>query len=103
LPHNEAPFNWTSDGCSLPAPVADNELFREACDLHDFGYRNYGHGLALSPNEDTRNWIDDRFRDEMNRICDNTYSGWRNTSCRWDAGIYYGGVRHRGRDAYYHG
>lgn len=51
------------------------------------GYRNYGHGLALSPNEDTRNWIDDRFHAEMNRICDTRF--WP-SECYGEAEAFYG-------------
>ncbi|GAA3106658.1 phospholipase A2 [Streptomyces rectiviolaceus] len=70
------PFNWTNDGCSVPTGYAPYvEVFRPACVLHDFGYRNYGarHELKLDPTRATKNWIDGRFRTEMRRICDDKY------------------------------
>jgi hypothetical protein len=54
------PFNWSDDGCSFPPPAFVPFQFQDPCRRHDFGYRNYGSsGLALSPTEDTRHWIDD--------------------------------------------
>ncbi|MER7112563.1 phospholipase A2 [Streptomyces sp. NPDC000229] len=70
------PFNWTTDGCSVPTGFAPySEVFRPACVQHDFGYRNYGahHELKLSPTRETKNWIDSRFRTEMERVCQDTY------------------------------
>ena len=72
--HREAPFDWTTDGCSAPTPWPWSRVFRAACVMHDFGYRNYGNQgsthLRLDPTEKRRNWIDDRLLVEMNRICD---------------------------------
>lgn len=70
------PFNWTTDGCSVPTGHAPySEVFRPACVQHDFGYRNYGahHELRLSPTREAKNWIDSRFRTEMERVCQDTY------------------------------
>lgn len=34
------PYNWTTDGCSVPGGMAPYaKLFTPACELHDFGYR----------------------------------------------------------------
>ncbi|ORT57032.1 phospholipase A2 [Streptomyces sp. CB03238] len=69
------PFNWTTDGCSVPSGYAPySEVFRPACVQHDFGYRNYGanHELKLSPTRETKDWIDSRFRTEMERVCQDT-------------------------------
>jgi hypothetical protein len=72
-PH-EAPFEWSSDGCS--APVYDPDM-TPACVQHDFGYRNFGnhYALKLSPTRETKNWIDARFGEEMDRICTDKYAG----------------------------
>ena len=74
-------FDWTDDGCSgRENPVgfvisnSYRNLFNKACQLHDFGYRNFGEGLKLGRTETIRAWIDNRFRIEMYRICDDTYS-----------------------------
>src|SRR5687768_15511713 len=69
LPYNY--FDWTTDGCSIPGPKLNTAriVFNRPCQLHDFGYRNFGKGLTLERTEDRRNWIDNRFRDEMYRIC----------------------------------
>ncbi|GAA2497804.1 phospholipase A2 [Streptomyces gobitricini] len=71
------PFNWTTDGCSVPVGYAPySQVFRPACVQHDFGYRNYGanHELRLSPTRETKNWIDSQFRTEMERVCQDTYA-----------------------------
>ncbi|MEU0662622.1 phospholipase A2 [Streptomyces lavendulocolor] len=70
------PFDWTTDGCSVPVGYAPySQVFRPACVQHDFGYRNYGArgALRLSPTRETKNWIDSRFRAEMERVCQDTY------------------------------
>ncbi|MDI6411516.1 phospholipase A2 [Streptomyces albus] len=91
------PFNWTTDGCSVPGgSLPYRKVFRPACVQHDFGYRNYGarHELKLDPTRETKNWIDGRFRTEMRRICDDTYTGARkNRECRNAAEVYYLGVQ----------
>jgi Prokaryotic phospholipase A2 len=72
-PH-EPPFEWSADGCS--AAVYDPDM-TPACNLHDFGYRNFGnhYALKLSPTRETKNWIDARFGEEMDRICKDKYEG----------------------------
>ncbi|MDJ1132469.1 phospholipase A2 [Streptomyces iconiensis] len=91
-----APFNWTTDGCSVPSSITPyREVFELACNLHDFGYRNYGgkHELKLSPTRETKNWIDGRFREEMVRTCRDTYkTPLRQTSCVSAAETYYQAV-----------
>jgi hypothetical protein len=65
-PYNH--FDWTTNGCSWTPPTA-LIVFNRPCQLHDFGYRNFGNGLTLERTESRRLWIDNRFRDEMYRIC----------------------------------
>jgi hypothetical protein len=69
------PFNWHDDGCSAWGQLGVFSLvFDGPCKQHDFGYRNFGRGgLALSPNEDVRAWIDDRLQKEMQRACDSKF------------------------------
>jgi hypothetical protein len=68
-------FDWASDGCSGPHtnPVDLLQPFyimhNAPCQLHDFGYRNFGNGLRLERTEDRRAWIDGRFYEEMRRNC----------------------------------
>jgi hypothetical protein len=90
------PFNWTSDGCSW-TPPAWAQLFRPACLLHDFGYRNFGNGLRLQRTEARRAWIDGRFYTEMKRICNDKYSAWwriaNDAACHAEAWTMYKVVR----------
>lgn len=98
-------FNWSADGCSNP-PGTDLDFkddFTPACILHDFGYRNFGRGLKLGRNEDTRGWIDDRFLSEMRRICNNDVPWTDIAFCHGAAGAWWTSLRHGGRDAFYHG
>jgi phospholipase A2-like protein len=74
VPYNQ--FDWDTDGCSGPTPGSLRKLFYPACQQHDFGYRNYGKGLTLGRDENTRRWIDDRFRAEMKSICNYRFSDW---------------------------
>ncbi|MFC8920790.1 phospholipase A2 [Streptomyces sp. NPDC057116] len=100
-----APFNWTTDGCSVPTGYAPySEVFRPACVQHDFGYRNYGanHELRLSPTRETKNWIDGRFRTEMERVCQDTYlTPLRHLNCVNAAQAYYLAVSVGGDRAFF--
>jgi hypothetical protein len=107
---HDAPFNWTTDGCSY-TPPAWADLFRRPCNLHDFGYWNYGHtdgqpGLELGVNKNTRAWIDHRLLEEMVRLCDHKYHAWwrslNKVECLDQATIIYGAVRNFGGSSYYH-
>lgn len=100
-------FNWTDDGCSGPwgIKVVYRDLFNGPCQQHDFGYRNYGKGLQLGRNEDTRDWIDGRFAREMKRVCDTSFDRWwqkaNKALCYSEAGHVWNAVRHGGRSAFY--
>jgi hypothetical protein len=108
LPKNEQPFDWSNDGCSTPwspgTPILGdfNDDFFRACIQHDFGYANYGvGGLALSPNENTRGWIDDRLLEEMRRICNNEVSFIDRPIRHVFATTFHTGVRNFGHSAFY--
>ncbi|GAA2183486.1 phospholipase A2 [Micromonospora lupini] len=90
-------FDWTSDSCSPPTPPSWGRLFDPACQLHDFGYRNFGKGLTLGRDENTRRWIDDRFVAEMKGICNYRFSDWTQyanlQACFKEADAMYTAVR----------
>lgn len=104
-PPEDDVYNWSTDGCSSPTPGFLKRLFEDACELHDFGYRNFGHGLELGRNEDMRNEIDNRFLQEMVRTCNDKFGSWyraaNRVSCVDEAGVMYGAVRNGGRKAFY--
>jgi peptidoglycan hydrolase-like protein with peptidoglycan-binding domain len=106
-------FNWHSDGCSGPGlakyvrPIY-RALFDRPCQQHDFGYRNYGRhtgGLQLQPDENARAWIDGRFVDEMNRLCDRNFSGvvqtYNDIFCKGQASSMYTAIRNGARSSFY--
>ncbi|MGW0735569.1 phospholipase A2 [Streptomyces sp. NPDC002851] len=101
------PFNWTSDGCSVPGGMAPYmKLFTPACAQHDFGYRNYGthadSSLGLDPTPRRKKAIDDRFLEEIRRICDKERPGpIRHTACYGAAHAFYDAVRIGGAPAFY--
>jgi len=100
----EAPFEWSSDGCSSPIPLDGYRIvFAPACRQHDFGYRNYGARWSqkLSPNQETKRWIDARFAQEMGRICNDDYVGPMVADCLAIAGLYFNAVARRGGAAYF--
>jgi hypothetical protein len=70
LPTRPEGYRWDTDGCT---PKWAPKYFTEACYIHDFGYRNYGSARKdaphLSPTQETKNWIDKRFQEEMYNIC----------------------------------
>jgi hypothetical protein len=98
-------FNWSDDGCSKPTPPAWKDLFNKPCQIHDFGYRNYGRGLKLGRDEDTRAWIDHRLLQEMVRLCKDKFSRWyrraNKVACIDEAGVIYTAVRNGGRGSFY--
>ena len=64
-------LNFDSDGCTGPAVIRETyrHIFDQPCQLHDFGYRNYGQGKRLGRNDAMRAHIDLRFLTEMKRLC----------------------------------
>lgn len=92
-------FDWSSDGCSGVPILRElySNLFNRPCQMHDFGYRNYGNWLRLGRNEETRSWIDDRFESEMVRLCNNSFTRWwqkaNKVACVLQAGAVWTFVR----------
>lgn len=65
-------LDWENDGCSAPSAVvgaAWNTYFATPCIRHDFGYRNYGKGLALRSTNAQKKTIDDKFLADMKAHC----------------------------------
>jgi hypothetical protein len=98
-------FNWSSDGCTTPA-VQDlqkwNDLFRQACDRHDFSYGVFGVGGDVAvPTETQRRRIDDEFLRDMNGICVAKYTWLKRAECLLVGRAYYTIIRQVGAAAYY--
>jgi hypothetical protein len=103
------PYDWYDDGCSAPLPAGlENSpslfvSFKDACERHDFGYRNYGKyrntlggpGLQLGPTDGTKAWIDQIFRRDLQAACvaEPTCLSW--------AELYYQAVRLKAGKAFY--
>ncbi|SFS34195.1 phospholipase [Saccharopolyspora flava] len=89
-PHSDQ-LDWSSDGCSYSPDAPFGWEFKESCDRHDFGYRNYK--LQERFSEDNRLKIDDNFRDDMYSACDG------DGACEATADLYYQAVRQFGGSA----
>lgn len=97
-PYNS--FDWSTDGCSRPTgallPLGSwKTIFNAPCELHDFGYRNFGNGLTLERNEGKRMWIDRRFEKEMQRVCSTWSIGLQRAACHVTADAMYTAVAAR--------
>lgn len=92
------PFEWTANGCNFgEIALPFRESFNRACDRHDFGYRNYGHGrLQLDRTEARRTRIDDRLRDDLNGLCRRDHAGLTETPCLASAQAVYAAARATG-------
>lgn len=101
------PFDWRDDGCSVPKSinvVIDNDylkIFKKACQRHDFGYRNFGKGLRLDRTESRREWVDKKFKADMDGICDAREASDGIDACEFWAEAFFQAVRHQGRDAFF--
>jgi hypothetical protein len=96
-------YRWDTDGCT---PDWAPKYFTEACYLHAFGYRNYGSARKdaphLSPTEQTKNWIDKRFYQEMDNIChDEATTSKGRASCLQEKGLELYNHVQRGRKAFF--
>ena len=89
-PDHDPRMDYSDDGCS--APVLGSEAFwfhfREACERHDFGYRN---SKRLGLFDDLKDRIDILFADDMIAACAEE-AWWQRRACRWMAGVYFGAV-----------
>jgi hypothetical protein len=81
-------LDWSDDGCSYSPDEPLGYEFKEPCQRHDFGYRNYKAQSRFS--EDNRLRIDDNFRDDMYGTCDG------DSNCESAADVYYWAVRQFG-------
>jgi len=89
-------FNWATNGCSaswngMSAPYSS--FFYRSCVRHDFGYRNFGHGLALGANDATKLKIDNRLLSDMYGQCSAAGKG---ATCKSVAYSYYEAIRRAG-------
>jgi hypothetical protein len=91
-------MDWTDDGCS--APVIGSEKpwfhFREACERHDFGYRN---SKRLGVFDDYKDTIDLIFADDMHDSCEHE-AWWERKQCRLTADLFYSAVKNLGGHCY---
>jgi Prokaryotic phospholipase A2 len=89
-PDHDPRMDYSDDGCS--APVIGSEgfwfHFREACERHDFGYRN---SKRLGIFDTYKDRIDLVFIDDMLAACTEE-AWWQRRPCRWMAGVYFGAV-----------
>jgi hypothetical protein len=96
-------FAWSGyDGCSLPRalkPIASrwDKLFTNACYRHDFGYRNYGNGLALGSNQTYKSRIDKEFLANMRYTCTTKVVVASRNACFSAADAFYLGVSRFGK------
>lgn len=92
------PLDWSNNGCSSVTDLDPYKaIFRRACIRHDFGYRNFGNGLALRSYEEAKAAIDKQFLKDMNTICNGRlYDG----NCRSASGVYFGLLRQVGSESY---
>lgn len=97
---NYTAYNWGRDGCSSPSAVKNilsttDTVFRRACNVHDFAYRNFpnfGMGSLLN-REYYRLQADNAFLINMNWLCSITYSGTTKGVCYAAALEYFSAVR----------
>lgn len=112
-------FDMSSNGCSVPDGIPTfgyERIFRRACVVHDFGYRNFGPGelnvdraylgrpqRRWDANTD-KEYIDRRFKQLMDRICEHRddEDGFFD-ACDEMAEAFYRAVRHGGNDAWNNG
>lgn len=93
----DAKFTWTDNGCSAPFGAITSYwsgVFDRSCKRHDFGYRNFGHGLSLGSNDTTKRRIDSRLHADMDHQCSN-YDGSQG-ACYAASDSFYYAVSHFG-------
>ncbi|MBA2254601.1 MAG: hypothetical protein H0W07_05775 [Chloroflexi bacterium] len=94
------PFDWHDDGCSNSPDRPEGYNFLPACKRHDFGYRNYGHGLKASPLDSTRAYVNYRFKVDLYNECAK-HSGPSGSYCRFIADGYVAAVVDFGGPSFY--
>jgi hypothetical protein len=88
-PERDPRMDYSDDGCSAPTGSEGFWFhFREACERHDFGYRN---SKRLGLFDDLKDSIDLLFADDMLAACAQE-AWWQRRPCRWMAGVYFGAV-----------
>jgi hypothetical protein len=89
-PAHDPRMDYSDDGCS--APVLGSEgfwfHFREACERHDFGYRN---SKRLGLFDDYKRRIDAVFAEDMVQACEEE-AWWQRGACRDTASAYLSAV-----------
>lgn len=96
--NHPSPFDWNDNGCSSPIDISGAYNFNKACERHDFGYRNYGHGLTVNPTDGQRAAVDGQFLKDMRAWCSaNSPTG----GCELAARAYYGAVRQKGGSSFF--
>jgi hypothetical protein len=87
-------FDWSDDGCSCsPDDVGDFD-FLQACQRHDFGYRN-GKKLGIF-NTTVENRVDSNLKNDLYDVC-KKFSRYRGLECDLIANIYVAAVRKYGK------
>lgn len=94
-------LEWDDDGCSLPRWVPYTARFDKACKRHDFGYRNFGQDMDISPNDSRREMVDQQFLADMLNICNNAFSGLKKLACEASAKAAFRIVRNFGGPFFY--
>lgn len=92
-PHS-GQLDWGSDGCTLSPDKPFGHEFRDGCDRHDFGYRNYQ--LQERFTDQNRKRIDGQFRDDLHSTCEQDPDVLDKATCHGTAEIYYAAVRQFG-------
>jgi hypothetical protein len=94
------PYDWRSDACSNSPDRPAGFDFTDACDRHDFGYRNYGKGeLRANPTDAQRAIVDARLKADLLETCERYR--WERDKCRGFAQTYHDVVRKAGGKPFY--
>jgi hypothetical protein len=90
-------FDWNDNGCSAPDIVQGwSDFFDRSCQRHDFGYRNFGHGLALGSPADKaaqKAAVDSQLLADMRQQCSDAGGP---DGCGTAANTFYYAVTHFG-------
>ncbi|WP_435852338.1 phospholipase A2, partial [Streptomyces platensis] len=97
-------FDWANDGCSKVPDTFQGFDFKNACNRHDFGYRNYQsllgeqNFLTTSVGQEAKKRVDDIFLQDLQAECNfkmwpiDPRSDFSRQQCRRIAKGYYEGV-----------